>query len=145
MAVTLKKGQLLTKDDLNIYILDADTNQYFSPFFISYSIYKININAEKCCEEAIYETLESIPVPFGIGKFFAPWKMPFDIEIGSYRIKWNIKKFYDSSIFEECEEFEIITPVSKYRQACCLESKSGSSGYSNLPHNSLQGGCPEAT
>jgi hypothetical protein len=140
MAVTLNKGQLLTKDDLNVYILDADTGQYFSPFSISYTIYKINKNFNNCCEEAIYETIDSTPIPFGIGKFFAPWKMPSDITIGSYKIKWNVKKYADYPIVEENEEFEIVVSVDKMNQSCCL----GQFGSSDIMGSQFSGGCAEA-
>ena len=41
MAATLIRGQELTRDDLNIYIYHQDTHEYFSPFRITYTIYKI--------------------------------------------------------------------------------------------------------
>lgn len=139
--VTLYREQELTKDDLNVYILDSQTQQYFSPAWITWSIYRVHRTPSSCCEELLLETLNSVPITFGIGKFFAAWNMPSDIEIGAYRIKWNVKKYSDSVIVEEPEEFEIVSAVDKQAQACIAGTNNGVS--TNLPHILYKGGCGE--
>ena len=91
-----------------------------------------------CGEEPILETIDSVALPFGIGKFFAAWQMPKDIEIGPYRIKWNIKKYVDSPIFEEVEEFEIIVGSS-----LCTDVNGTSNGTGPFPHEEYKGACPK--
>lgn len=140
--VTLYKGMELTKEELNVYILDSVNGQYYSPAYITYSIYRVHRNNNTCCEELILETLNSVPIPFGIGKFFAPWNMPKDIEIGAYRIKWNIKKFDDSEMIEEPEEFEIVSAVDAQIKACIAGANNGVS--TNVAHIQFKGGCAEA-
>lgn len=140
--VTLYRGQdPLTKNDLNVFIYDEDTN-FFSPFSITYSIYRSNSNQFDlaCSEELLLETLNSVPIPFGIGQFFAPWQMPKDIGIGKYRIKWDVKRFSDSPIQSEAEEFQIILKVDKIKQAML----NGGSSLTDFPNNQFQGGCAEA-
>ena len=138
--VTIYRGQdPLTKDDLNVYILD-DAGNYFSPFSITYSIYHSHYNSFDldCSEELILETLNSVPIPFGIGKFFAPWQMPTDISLGNYRIKWDVKKYIDSPILSSEEEFQIVSQVDKIRQ-----SMLNNETLQDFPNNQFEGGCAE--
>lgn len=143
MAVTLVRGQELTKDDLNIYIYDESANNaYFSPFRITYTIYRVisdKWNNQLCGEEPLLETIDSIPLPFGIGQYFAPWQMSTELPIGPYRIKWNIKKYQDSPYWQEEEEFEIVSPSS-----LCVDEQGGTgNGGRNGPfiHTEYQGSC----
>jgi hypothetical protein len=131
----------LTKNDLDIYILDTQGN-YINPFMITYTIYRVisdRFYNQECGEEPILETIDSPGIPFGIGMFFAAWKQPIDLTIGPYRIHWNVKRFVDCPIQEEIEEFEIISPAvlsSDYR---------GTTGRTGpFPHTEYQGGCAEA-
>lgn len=132
MSATLVKGQILTKDDLNIFIQKNDN--YVNPYSITYTIYR----RTKICsgkvfdnEEPLLETVDSIPIPFGIGKWFAPWQMPKDIEIGEYRIKWRYREYADSVTTEEPEEFSIIV------KSCLSTDATG-----NCPCNEFEGGGP---
>jgi hypothetical protein len=127
------KGQELTKDILNIFITDDNCN-YINPFSITYTIFqrlqnfaieqvkrKMNVYNiigdasfvvqqvnSVAIEMPIKETIGSVPVPYGVGKFYAAWIMPFDIEIGPYRIHWYTQKYSDSPILESIEEFNIV-------------------------------------
>jgi hypothetical protein len=143
MSVTLVKGQELTKNDLNIFITD-DNNVPYNPFSIVWTIYRqkqmfgwngwasnIIIDPQDPSwinEYAIVETINSVPIVFGIGNFFAPWVMPKDIEVGTYRIKWDMRKYEDSPPFQEVEEFDIMAPSWLSADARGL-----------LPHNMYQG------
>lgn len=139
MSVTLIKGQVLTKDDLNIYLQDGDGN-YVNPYAITYTIFRVtsrNWYNQQCAEESILETINSVPIPFGIGKFFAPWVMPKDITIGPYRIKWSIRQYTDSPAFDEVEEFDVIirdpvTQAQLYQAGVSTKT---------LLHNQFKGGC----
>jgi len=142
MAVTLVRGQELTKKDLNIYIFETTTPLTpFEPFRITYTIYRVisdRFYNQHCGEEALRETVNSVPLPFGMGEYFAPWVMPKDIQLGPYRIKWQIKKYVDSPWWEEAEEFEIVAPGS-----ICTDNGSDSSRNGPFPHNEYKGGCDE--
>jgi hypothetical protein len=130
MSVTIYKGKILTKDDLNIFIMDGNGN-YFSPFSITYTIYRIisdRFYNQECGEEPVLETIDTIPLPFGIGKFFAAWNMAKDLDVGKYRIKWHVRRFSDSPIYEEIEEFDVINRVDSMNYSMM----NGSNG--NLPH-----------
>jgi len=142
MSVTLYKGKVLTKDDLNVYILD-ENGVYFNPFSITYTIYRVlsdRFYNQECGEEPILETLDTIPIPFGIGMYFAAWDMAKDLEIGNYRIKWNVAKFQDSTIVEEIEEFKIINRVDAMNYSVMNGSAVGSLPHQKYGNNNICAG-----
>ena len=143
--VSLIREQILTKDDLKVFVQDGNGN-LINPFSITYSIYHIishySFYNQSCGEELILETLNSVPIPFGIGKFFAPWVMPKDIELGHYRIKWVAQQYADSPMVEEPMEFEIISKVDATAQA--LLAGGASSDAASL-QDLFNGGCAEAS
>ena len=115
MASTIYKGKVLTKDDLKIFIQDQEGN-YISPFSITYTIYRVlsdQFRNQECGEEPVKEAIDTTPLPFGIGKFFAAWDSARDLGIGSYRIKWNIARFSDSPLVEVVEDFDIINRIDQ--------------------------------
>jgi len=115
MSVTIYKGKVLTKGDLRIYIQDEE-GQFMSPFSITYTIYRVlsdQFMNQECGEEPVLEAIDLLPLPFGIGKFFAAWDMASDLEIGKYRIKWHIARFSDSPILEVIEDFDVIVRIDQ--------------------------------
>jgi len=146
MSVTVQlREDPLTKEDLNVYVFDTEGN-YVNPFSITYTIYRVisdKFYNQECGEEPIKETIDSPGIPFGIGQFFAPWKMPNDLEIGPYRIHWNIKRFPDCPTQEEVEEFEIIGTGT----LCTDERGTTTTRLEQTgpwPHVEYKGGCAEA-
>lgn len=112
---TIYRGNILTKDDLKIFIQD-ENGQYFNPFSITYTIYRVTSDQfknQECGEEPILETIDTIPIPFGIGKFFAAWNAAKDLVVGKYRIKWNIRRYSDSPTLEEVQEFDMVNRVDQ--------------------------------
>ena len=143
--VTIYKGQELNKNNLNIFIGDVDGNPV-NPLFISYTIYKRTkskvpefTKTYRIDEEPISETIDSTPIPFGIGKFYAPWVMPIDIDLGYYRIKWIIQLNQDAQKIEQVEEFEILERVDPILIAY-FNGMSESGNMINLPHEHFKGG-----
>lgn len=140
MSTVITRGEPLSRDDLKIFIQDLNGN-YVSPAWITYTIYRVisdRFYNQECGEEPILETINSVPLPFGIGKFYAAWQMPHDISVGTFRIKWNFKEFPDSRIQEEVQEFNIVQKATTRAEACA-----SASGSSLLPHNMFKGGCAE--
>jgi hypothetical protein len=131
MSVIIYKGQRLTKDDLKIFVQDQDGN-YFNPFSILYTIYRVISDAfgnQESNEEPVEETIDLTPIPFGIGKFFASWEQEHDLAIGTYRIKWNIARFSDSPQVEFVEEFEIVNRIDAMNYSAVNDGAGG-----KLPH-----------
>lgn len=122
---------MLTKDDLNIFIQDEDGN-FFNPFSITYTIYRVlskQFRNQECGEEPILETIDTTPIIFGIGKFFAAWNQAKDLVIGAYRIKWHIRRYSDSPIVEEIEDFDMVNRIDAMNY-----SRVNDSGSARLPH-----------
>jgi hypothetical protein len=134
MSVVVYKSQVLTKDDLNIFLYDSN-GAFFNPFSIVYTIYHVISDPfynQECAEEPLVETLQTTPIPFGIGKYFAAWSMPHDLEIGKYRIKWEVRQFPDSPIYQEIEEFDVINKTDKINYSIINQK-----GIVPLPHTTI--------
>ena len=145
--VTIYKRQFLDKNHLNIYITDDD-GIYFDPFYIRYTIFRRKLSyitqntiSFQLDEEPILETINSIPITFGIGKYYAAWNMPSDIEIGDFRIKWMIQKYVDSQKFMEEEEFQLLIKPDKIIQARLMQQYGKGNDIFTLPHTQFDGGC----
>jgi hypothetical protein len=110
---TIYRSQVLTKEDLNIFIRD-ENGDLFNPFSITYTIYRVLSNQfrnQECGEEPVLETVDTMPIIFGIGKYFAAWNQATDLEVGAYRIKWHIRRYSDSPIREEVEDFDVVNRI----------------------------------
>lgn len=110
---TIYRSQVLTKEDLNIFIRD-ENGDLFNPFSITYTIYRVLSNQfrnQECGEEPILETVDTTPIIFGIGKYFAAWNQATDLGVGAYRIKWHIRRYSDSPIREEVEDFDVVNRI----------------------------------
>ncbi|MDD5650272.1 MAG: hypothetical protein PHF86_07650 [Candidatus Nanoarchaeia archaeon] len=111
MSSTIYRGQVLTKDDLNIFVKN-ENGVFFNPFSIEYTIYRVVSSCfQSCNEEPLLESVNTTPIIFGIGKFFAAWSQAKDLSVGKYKIKWNVRKYSDSPAVEEVEEFDIINRI----------------------------------
>lgn len=131
MSATIYSGKILSKDDLKIFVQDQN-NLYFNPFSITYSIYRVlfdNYTNVVVGDEPVLEAVDCVPIPFGIGKFFAAWDKAKDLSIGQYKIKWNIAKFSDSPVTQYVENFEVINRVDIMNLSALI----GNDGKS-LPH-----------
>ena len=143
--VTLYRGQLLNKNHLNVFISDSGGNPT-NPLFISYTIYtrtKSNVpeftKTYRIDEEPISETIDSTPLPFGIGQYYAPWVMPDDTRLGYYRIKWVVQLNETSQKIEQAEEFEILQRVDPII-AAAVAAATEENNLTNLPHVHFCGG-----
>jgi len=142
--VTLYKGQLLNKTHLNVFIFNSSGNPV-NPLFLSYTIYTRTksmvpeyTRTYRVDEEPISETIDSTPIPFGIGQYYAPWIMPADIKLGYYRIKWVVQLNITSQKVEQIENFEILTRVDPIL-AATINNSSAENNVINLPHEHFKG------
>ncbi len=143
--VTLYKGQLLNKTHLNVYISDSNS-VLVNPLFITYTIYTRTksmvpeyTRTYRVDEEPINETIDSTPLPFGIGQYYAPWVMPDDTRLGYYRIKWVIQLNINSQKVEQIENFEILQRVDPLLKSI-VTGMDSQNNIVNLPHEHFRGG-----
>jgi hypothetical protein len=98
---SLKQGQALTKDDLNVYFYIGGSLS--DPFWVTYTLFDSTSGTDE-----IIGLPERIPIKFGAGSYFAQWTVPDDEPIGVHKIRWKYKESATSQVKEDIEEFQII-------------------------------------
>lgn len=98
---SIKQGQTLTKDDLNVYLyVSGDLSD---PFSITYTLIDSTSGSD-----LVIGLPDRIPIKFATGSFYAQWSVPEDESIGLHKITWKYKQTATSAIKTDIEEFEII-------------------------------------
>jgi hypothetical protein len=98
---SLKQGQTLTKDDLNVYFYVGGSLS--DPYWVTYTLYDSTSGTDE-----IIGLPERIPIKFGAGSYFAQWTVPDDEPVGVHKIRWRYKESVTSVEKQDIEEFQII-------------------------------------
>ena len=98
---SLKQGQTLTKDHLNVYFYIGGSLS--DPYYVSYTL----LDSTSGTDEVI-GLPERFPIKFGAGSYFAQWTVPDDEPVGLHKIRWRYKESATSLVKEDIEEFQII-------------------------------------
>jgi len=106
---TLKRGQTVTKDDLNVYFYVGGSLS--DPFNVTYTL----IDSTSGVDEIIGLPRRS-PQKFATGSFWAPWTVPDDEPLGLHKIKWFYKETANSEELIDTEEFEIVSECTAMKQ-----------------------------
>jgi hypothetical protein len=99
---SLKQGQTLTKDDLNVFFYVGGSLS--DPYWVTYTLYDSTSGTDE-----VIGLPERIPIKFGAGSYFAQWTVPDDEPIGLHKIRWRYKESATSETKEDIEEFQIIS------------------------------------
>lgn len=98
---SLKQGQPLTKDDLNVYFYVG--GNLSDPYWVTYTLYDSTSGTDE-----VIGLPDRLPLKFGVGSYFAKWTVPDDEPVGLHKIRWKYKETSGSQIKEDVEEFQII-------------------------------------
>lgn len=98
---SLKQGQTLTKDDLNVYFYVGGSLS--DPYWVTYTLYDSTSGTDE-----VIGLPERIPIKFGAGSYFAQWTVPDDEPIGIHKIRWRYKESATSVEKQDIEEFQVI-------------------------------------
>lgn len=98
---SLKQGQALTKDDLNVYLYIGGSLS--DPYWITYTLFDSTSGTDE-----IIGLPERVPIKFGAGSYFAQWTVPDDEPVGLHKIRWKYKESATSIEKQDVEEFQII-------------------------------------
>jgi hypothetical protein len=98
---SLKQGQPLTKDDLNVYFYIGGSLS--DPFWLTYTLYDSTSGTDE-----IIGIPERVPIKFGAGSYYAPWTVPDDEPVGLHKIRWRYKESATSAEKQDIEEFAVI-------------------------------------
>lgn len=108
-SLSLKQGQTLTKDNLNVYFYIGGTLS--DPFNVTYTLYDISSGADE-----VIGLPERMPIKFATGSYYAQWTVPDDEPLGLHKIVWKYKDSATSETKTDVEEFEIIPPCTAMKQ-----------------------------
>lgn len=98
---SLKQGQTLTKDDLNVFFYVG--GNLSDPYWATYTLYDSTSGFDE-----VIGLPERIPIKFGTGSYFAQWTIPDDEPVGTHKIRWKYKDSATSETKEDVEEFQVI-------------------------------------
>jgi hypothetical protein len=98
---SLKQGQTLTKDDLNVYFYVGGSLS--DPYWVTFTLFDSTSGSD-----VVIGLPERIPIKFGAGSYFAPWTIPNDEPMGLHKIRWKYKDSTTSIEKQDFEEFQII-------------------------------------
>jgi len=98
---SLKQGQPLTKNDLNVYFYVGGSLS--DPYWVTFTLYDCTSGSDE-----VIGLPDRIPIKFNAGSYFAQWTVPDDEPVGLHKIRWKYKDSSSSSLKEDVEEFQII-------------------------------------
>jgi hypothetical protein len=114
MAVAFNRGQQLGREDLNIFIENAD-GLPMNPAEITYALYDFTTG-----QEVLVGPPQRLPANPSVGEFYANIVIPLDANIGSYRIRWTFRETVNGPIQQAVQEFAVIdrgvAPVLPYSE-----------------------------
>lgn len=90
----------------------------FDPYFISYTI----IDCTHGREEVIRSTINSRPMKFQDGGYFAPFKVdPVYFRIGRHLILWQYRRYFDSTLESTVQDFNISRQAAYSGEFCASQ------------------------
>ena len=114
MAVAFNRGQQLGREDLDIFIENAD-GLPMNPAEITYALYDFTTG-----QEVLVGPPQRLPANPSVGEFYANIVIPLDANIGSYRIRWTFRETVNGPIQQAVQEFAVIdrgvAPVLPYSE-----------------------------
>lgn len=102
MSVAFYRGQQLGRDDLNLFLDNANGNPV-NAAEIYYALYDFTTG-----KEVLLGHPKRIPANPSIGEYYASVIIPLDANIGSYRVRWFLKQTIGAPLESVVQEFEVI-------------------------------------
>ncbi len=118
MATEFYPGQTLNRTDLNIYLVDVDSNP-INAYEISYALYFVDPGPPEA--EVLIGSATRTPVNPSVGTYWAALMIPSTAQEGTYRIRWTFKRYANSAQQTVTQEFTVVADadatVSTYTSA----------------------------
>jgi hypothetical protein len=106
MSVAFKRGQTLTRGDLDIFLTNASGN-VANASFITYAIFFVDNMVDVLIGDPA-----RIPENPAVGEYYASLRIPATASYGTYRIKWTIKELVNSPEQTVVQEFGVVTETA---------------------------------
>lgn len=101
MSVAFIKGQVLGRDDLNLFVANASGHPT-NAAEISYALIDFTTG-----QEVVVGPAQRSPVNPSVGEYFASILIPKDANSGDYRIRWTMKEIIGGPIQTVVQEFHV--------------------------------------
>ena len=105
MAVAYTPGQLIGREDLNIFLTNAEGN-VANAAEITYAIYWVDPGPPVL--EVLIGSAVRVPANPAVGEYYAALMVPSGAAVGDYRIRWTIKELVNSPATQVVQEFNVI-------------------------------------
>lgn len=105
MSVVFQQGQVLGRNDLDIFLTNSSGNPT-NVYYISYSIYYVDPSTD---QEVRIGAENRIPVNPEVGEYYASLMVPANATPGDYRIRWHIQEQSTSLLEGAVQEFGLVT------------------------------------
>jgi len=118
MSVVFKRGQTLSRGDLDIFLTNSSGN-VANAAEITYAIYFVDQQVDVLIGDPA-----RIPENPAVGEYYASLRIPATASFGTYRIKWSIKEFVNSQVQNIVQEFAVVNNESVLSYGMSTEMKS---------------------
>jgi hypothetical protein len=103
MSVVFKRGQTLSRGDLDLFLTNSSGN-VANAADITYAIYFSDNQVDVLIGDPA-----RIPENPAVGEYYASLRIPATASYGTYRIKWAIRELVNSPIQNVVQEFGVVT------------------------------------
>lgn len=101
MSVLFYRGQQLGREDLNIF-LDNANGTPTNAAEISYALYDFTTK-----QEVLLGVPQRVPSNPSMGEYYASLLIPLDANLGDYRIRWTFREYVGAPIQQVLQEFAV--------------------------------------
>jgi hypothetical protein len=104
MALELFPGQVLGRGDLDLFLVDVNSNPV-NAAVISYALYYVDPGPPEV--EVLIGSATRTPVNPSVGEYYASLMVPPSATLGTYRIRWTFKQLVGSADQQVVQEFTV--------------------------------------
>jgi hypothetical protein len=116
MSVAFFRGQQLGRNDLNLYLTNAN-NTPTNAAEITYALYDHTTGMG-----VLVGPQKRMPVNPSIGEYYASVIIPLDANLGNYRVKWTFQEVVGGQVQQVVQEFSVVDKTMGLGPGKCEES-----------------------
>lgn len=106
MSVVFKRGQTLSRGDLDIFLTNSAGN-IANAAEITYALYYVDPGPPEA--DVLIGPAQRIPENPAIGEYYASVTIPTSATYGKYRIRWTLKELVNSPEQTVVQDFQIVS------------------------------------
>lgn len=106
MSVVFKRGQTLSRGDLDIYLTNSSGN-IANAAELTYALYYVDPAPPET--EVLIGDPARIPENPSVGEYYASVRIPTTAAYGTYRIRWSLKELVTSPVQTVVQEFTVVS------------------------------------